>query len=485
MTTPPYDHAPIPSAIPADPPPECPAHAGGTESARLYGPDVEADYTAAEESLRARFGPVAPVTLQGGIPAWLILGYHENLEVMRNPVQFSRDSRHWNIQLDEGSPLAPLTAWQPLCNLTDGDEHARLRAAVTQSLTNFSSRQEAGSGGHGVHRYVVWRSHQLIDEFVERGSADLITEFADLLPLRVISRLLGLSEAHVPVLVDSVRDMISGSATAVASNDQITRLLYELVALKREAPGHDVTSRLIAYKVDERLDERLGEQHLRQEVAEHLRMLLTATHSTTAPLLASTLHMTLTDPRFRGHLAGGQMTLPNAVEQVLWDSPPFPRLVGRWATSDAELAGQHIRAGDLLVHALAAANRDPRVRPDLNEPMHGNNAHLSFSAGPHECPGKGLARGMVSAGVDILQERLDGLRLAAPESEIHERQELMSRRLDRLTVTFTPSPRRTGGGAPLGRQPQPPAVPTPSTPPPAPEPAAPRGSRTRRILGQG
>lgn len=481
MTTPPYDHAPIPSAPPAGPPPECPAHAGSAEGARLYGPEVEGDYTAAEEALRARFGPVAPVTLQGGVPAWLILGYHENLEVMRNPVQFSRDSRHWNIQLDPDSPLAPLTAWQPLCNLTDGDEHTRLRAAVTQSLTNFSTSQEAGGGGHGVHRYVVWRSHQLIDDFVERGSADLITEFADLLPLRVISRLLGLSETHVPVLVDSVRDLVSGSATAVASNDQITRLLYELVALKREAPGHDITSRLIAHK----LDERLGEEHLRQEVAEHLRMLLTATQSTTAPLLASTLHMTLTDPRFRGHLAGGQMTLPNAVEQVLWDAPPFPRLVGRWATVDMELAGHRIRRGDLLVHSLAAANRDPLVRPDLHEPMHGNNAHLSFSAGPHECPGKSLARGIVSAGVDVLQDRLEGLRLAVPESEIRERQGLMSRHLDRLAVTFQPRPRKSGGGAPLGRQPQPPAVPAPATHAPSAEPGQPRGSRTRRILGQG
>ncbi|MDJ1131919.1 cytochrome P450 [Streptomyces iconiensis] len=448
MTTPPYEHPHFASK--SGPPPGCPAHARGIESARLYGPEVEADYTAAEEALRKRFGPVAPVTLQGDVPAWLILGYRENLEVMRNPSLFTRDSRHWNIQLDEGSPLAPLTAWQPLTNLTDGEEHTRLRAAVTQSLANFSSRQESESGGHGVHRYVVWRSHQLIDQFAARGSADLISEFADLLPLRVISRLLGLSEAHVPALVDSVRDTISGSATAVTSSEQITRLLYDLVALKREVPGHDITSRLITHK----LGERLGEEHLRQEVAEHLRMLLTATHSTTAPLLGSTLRMSLSDRRFRGHLAGGQMTLPTAVEQVLWDSPPFPRLVGRWATADTDLAEQRIRKGDLLVHGLAAANRDPKIRPDLDEPMHGNNAHLSFSAGPHECPGKNLARGIVSAGIDVLQERLEGLRLAVPTSEVHESQALMSRHLDRLPVTFTPRPHRAGVGGPPGAQPQ-------------------------------
>ncbi len=399
---------------------------------------MESDFTAAEESLRARYGPVAPVTLQGGVPAWLVLGYEENLEVMRDAGRFTRDSRAWNIQLDDQHPLAPLTAWQPLLNLTDGEEHTRLRKAVVKSLSNFnSSASMTESAGHGIQLYVARRARLLIDEFIERGKADLVSQFADLLPLQVIAHLLGLSEEHVPALVGSVPDTITGSDTAVESNRQVTALLYDLVDRKTHAPGHDITSRLIAHKVRE----GLGGDDLRREVAEHLRMILTMTHSSMPAVLASTLRMMLTDSRFRGELAGLQMTLPDAVEQVLWDFPPMIRLIGRWALVDTWLAGQLVKKGDLLVHAIGAANRDPKIRPDINEPLRGNKSHVSFSAGAHECPGQDLVRGIASVGIDVLHERLRDLRLAVPSSEVREEQALMSRHLNKLPVTFTPGKR--------------------------------------------
>jgi hypothetical protein len=154
--------------------------------------------------------------------------------------------------------------------------------------------------------------------------------------------------------------------------------------------------------------------------------------------------MVLTDSRFRGNLAGGHMTLPDALEQVLWDEPPFTAVYGRYATGDTELAGQQIKAGDLLILSLAAGNLDPEIRPDLDVPVHGNRSHLAFSGGPHECPGQDIGRAIADTGIDTLLSRLPDLSLAVDEKELKHRTSLLSRELVELPVTFTPPGPATG-----------------------------------------
>lgn len=153
------------------PPPGCPAHArgGGAGIARLYGAEAEEDPAAFYERLRAQHGPVAPVLLHGDLPAWLVLGHRENLDVMRTPSLYSRDSRRWNM-FEEGrvapdSPLGPTVGWQPICVFADGAEHERLRGAVTDSLAKVDRR--------GVRRYVVRHTKHLVQEFASAGKAIL------------------------------------------------------------------------------------------------------------------------------------------------------------------------------------------------------------------------------------------------------------------------------------------------------------------------
>ncbi len=427
------------------PPPGCPAHGHSPESARrLYGPEADADPRALYEQLRDEHGAVAPVLLPGDRPAWLVLGHRENLEVSRTPSLFSRDSRLWR-DMQQGKvppdhPLAPLTTWQPLCVFADGEEHARLRKAVTESLARFEAR--------GIRRYVTRFANQLIDNFEGSGRADLVEQFADQLPMRVITQLFGMPDDYGPRLVDAAKDMIQGTETAVASNEYITVALQELVDRKRISPGHDVASKLLEHPA----------QLTGDEVREHLRVLLVSANEPTVNLIANTLRLVLTDSRFRATLAGGHMTLPDALEQVLWDEPPMTTNIGRWATGDAQLAGKTIKTGDMLLLGLAAGNADPQIRPDKSTPMHGNRSHLAFSGGPHECPGQDLGRAIVDTGIDTLLSRLPDLRLGVPEERLKWDNALMSRRLVALPVEFTA--RRSKGPARPG-----PSVPSVELPP--------------------
>ncbi|MCK1797275.1 cytochrome P450 [Streptomyces sp. XM4193] len=441
------------------PPPGCPAHQlGQGQLRRLYGPEAEGDPSALYDELRAEHGQVAPVLVHGDLPAWLVLGHRENLDAARTPSRFSRDSRHWRAA-QEGlvppdHPLTPMTAWQPVCHFVDGSQHERLRAAVTGSLARFDRR--------GVRRYVTRFAHQLVDRFADAGEAELVAEFAEHLPMLVMTQLMGMPEEYGPRLVQAARDLIKGTETAVESNDYVTTALRQLVERKQTQPGHDFASWLIEHESALSTD----------EVTEHLRLVLIAAYETTANLIVNTLLMVLTDRRFRASLSGGHMTLPDALEQVLWDAPPLSTVLGRWATGDTTLGGQQIKTGDLLLLGLAAGNTDPEIRPDLHQPVHGNRSHLAFSSGPHECPGQDIGRAIADTGIDVLLARLPDLGLGVNETELVWDSSLMSRHLRQLPVRFTPAQERRG--KPAASSP----APEPSTPAPAPAAQPDRAART-------
>jgi cytochrome P450 len=393
---------------------------------------------------------VAPVLIEGDVPAWLVLGYRENMDAARNPSRFSRDSRLWrdwnegNVKPD--SPLIPMVGWRPDCVSQDGEEHRRLRAAVNDSLARFDRS--------GVRRHIQRYADQLVDGFAADGEAELISRYADQLPMRVLTHLFGMAEEDGPHLVEACAGLIKGGEKALEYNEYVGQALSELATRKRAHPGHDFASWLIGHPALLTDD----------EVLVHLRLVLIAANETTTALIANTLRVVLTDPRFRASLTGGLMTVPDAVEQVLWDAPPLAVCPARFATADMEFGGRRVRAGDLLLLGLAAGNADPAVRPDPTTSMQGNRSHLAFSRGPHECPGQDIARAITDTAVDALLARLPDIHLSVPETVLSWNSSTWSRHLDTLPATFTP------------RRPAPPA--TATAPPPDPSTLPTRSTQT-------
>ncbi|MFI8231686.1 cytochrome P450 [Streptomyces sp. NPDC085900] len=410
------------------PPPGCPAHGIGPGGLRrLYGPGAE-DLGAVYEELRAQYGTVAPALLHEDVPIWVVLGHSENLHMVRTSSQFCRDPRQWSA-LQDGTikpdhPLMPHIAWQPICCHAEGDEHLRLRGAVTGAMSTIDHR--------GIRRYINRATQQLVNKFCGEGRADLVSQFAEYLPMAVMCEILGMPEEYNDQIVQAARDMLKGTETAIASNAYIMDALVRLTARRRAAPLDDFTSHLINHPA------RLTDD----EISQHLRVVLIAAYETTANLLANVLRVVLTDPRFRAQLNGGQMTVPEAVEQTLWDEPPFTTILPYIAKRDTELGGQHIRKGDALLLGIAPGNVDPRVRPDLNANMQGNRSHLAFGGGAHECPGQDIGRAIADVGVDALLTRLPDVELACDEDELRWRASIVSRHLVELPVYFAPKPQQ-------------------------------------------
>ncbi|MBD0837952.1 cytochrome P450 [Streptomyces sp. TRM68416] len=411
-----------------DPPPGCPAHGVGPGGLRrLYGPEAE-DLSDLYEQLREEYGPVAPVLLHDDVPMWVVLGHTENLHMVRTPSQFCRDSRIWNPLLEgmvkPDHPLMPHIAWEPICSYAEGDEHLRLRGAVTGAMSTIDHRN--------IRRHINRYTQRLVNDFCEQGEADLVSQFAEHLPMAVMCEILGMPEEYNDRIVQATRDMLRGTETAIASHAYVMSALQRLTERRRTDPSDDFTSQLMAHPA------RLTDD----EITKHLWVVLMAAYEATANLIANVLRMVLTEPGFRAQLKGGQMTVPEAVEQSLWNEPPFSTVFAYYAKQDTELGGQRIRKGDGLLFGIAPGNIDPRVRPDLSANMQGNRSHLAFGGGPHECPGQDIARGIADTGVDALLMRLPDVQLDCEEDELTWRQSIASRHLVELPVRFAPKPQQ-------------------------------------------
>ncbi|OLT28597.1 cytochrome [Nocardiopsis sp. CNR-923] len=412
------------------------------QPARLHGPQPDAGLDALWEGLRERHGAVAPVELEDGVRAWVLLGYHENLTVLRNQRLFTRDTRRWREVVEGRVDLAtsrPTLSWRPNALYSDGPQHTRLRTPIVDALARVDLT--------ATERVVRRIADDLVDAFVSRGSADLVSEFAGPLPVLVVNRLYGLSDSYGHMLGD-LTSIVFEEDTKRGS-DAVSRLqqyFAGLVVRKRERPGADLVSWMLEHPVG------LSDH----EVAHQAALINNASHQPTTHLIGNTVRTLLTDPEIRQAQADARVSIQDLLDHVMWTDMPFQLLAARFALQDVRIGGADVRAGDALLIGFAPGHRDPAVRPDP-EPGDsgvaiGNRAHLMFGAGPHACPARELARMIAAVAVRTLTERLTGLRLAVPTEDLRMVPSVFVRGLRELPVVFVPGePLRQAGPDPTPR----------------------------------
>ncbi|WP_432252087.1 cytochrome P450 [Streptomyces sp. HNM1019] len=425
MTSPTRDSAstPGPTSGPT-PPPGCPAHSGQAPAGQglepLYGPEFAADPAAAYARLR-QYGRIAPVELAPGVPASLVTSYQTALDILRSPETFSKDARHWQALTDGAipmdNPVAPMMMYRPNALCSDGEQHHRLRSATNDTFDRLDL--------HALRRYVERSADFLIDLFGPRGEADLLEEYCARLPLLVFNQLFGCPPELSDTLVRAL-SALSAHFDVTEDSEQANAVLAEslsrLIALKRENPGPDMTSWLIAHPAG-LTDEELINQ---------LSLLIGAGTQPQQNLICNGLLLLLSDERFRGDLAGGTMLIEDALNEVLWKDPPLPNFCFHYPRRDVTVDGHRLSMGDPVVISLAAANNDPYLLSNRR----GNRAHLAWGAGPHTCPAKDPAQLIASVAVEKLLDRLPDLELAVPAERLRWRPGPFQRAVAALPVRF-------------------------------------------------
>ncbi len=371
------------------------------------------------ERLRSQYGGLAPVEIMPGVPGWLLLGYKENLQVLRDQTYFSADPRPWS---SSGAPPVRSGA------LTrDGDEHQRLRVPIVEALASVGTQQLVPV----VERAAV----RLIGEVEAKGTADLIADYAAPLPALILNELFGLPDSYGRLLADLTERLWSGDPARAEPAALAVRSYFQgLVVRKRAEPGTDIASLILAHP------HGLSDD----EAVEALSLLWETGHEPTTHLIGNALLKLLEDPDVWTAYLGGTLAPEDFVDYVMWTDSPIRVLAGRYSTMDIRFAGARVGQGDPLLFGFASAHTDPSMARGAEDTMTlaGNRSHLSWGAGAHRCPATAFARELVRTAIDIGVDRMRGMVMAVEPAELKWRSSLCVHGLTELPVWFTPTGER-------------------------------------------
>jgi cytochrome P450 len=372
---------------------------------------------------RLREEPLARVRLPYGDGAWLVTG-HADVKAVLSDQRFSLAAA-----LGKDQPrLRPMTRDGGGLFSKEPPEHTRLRSLVARE---FGARRV-----EGLRIRARDLAGELIDAMEAKGPpADLIDDFAIPLPTTIICELLGIPGGDHRRLWGWAQSVLSNTSTEqelTIRGKELYSYLGEILELRRREPGDDVLSGLVRAR-DE--DGRIDEEELLSLASD----LLIAGFVSTTNQIGNFFYHLLSSPADLAHLRERPETIPKAVEELL---RYVPLLVGftlpRYATEDVELGGVMIKAGEAVIVATAAANRDPGIFPDPEQVVLDRqiNPHVGFGHGVHYCVGAHLARLELQVALESVLDRMPGLRFAVPEAELSWKTDAMVIGLNALPVSW-------------------------------------------------
>lgn len=363
----------------------------------MHGIEVSSLYAELREN-----EPLSRVQLPYGETAWLATRYDHVKAVLSDP-RFSR-------ALAQGLNQPRMRAE----NVGDGvmgmdpPDHTRLRRLVGKAFT--ARRVEK------MRHDVQERAGALVDAMVTQvdgGPVDLVEGFARPLPVSVICDLLGVPFEDHHRFRKWTEAMTNDETTTgnvlAAIGPELDAYLGGLIEQRRRKPTDDLLGALVRAR-DE--GDKLDEGELISIAGPGLLAGGAETVSSGIPNFVYTL---LTHPEELALLRRRPELLPSAVEELLRYVPiNTAAMFARYSLEDIQLGGTTIRAGEPVLPALAAANRDPEVfdDPERIDLTRSTNPHLAFGQGPHHCIGAQLARLELQVALGTLLERFPGLRLA-------------------------------------------------------------------------
>lgn len=397
---------PSPSPLPPPFPPPFP----------LYEEEFAADPHSAYARMRADHGPLVPVELAPGVPATLVIGYAEALHILRDEYRFPADPRVWQRTVPDSCPVKPMMEWRPNAIRSQGAEHTRYRAANTAAIDAVDE--------HKLHDLVERISHRAIAGFRPAGQADLLVDFAWPLTFQVLSDLLGCPDSIGHRIADGMNKLFDGGEIAIRGNVILNQAVADLVAVKRNRPGYDITSRLIAHSA--RLDDT--------EMSHQIVTLYGAGIEPVVNLITNTLVRLLTDVEFSGDVHAGDASVREALDFVLYRDPPLANFCFAYPPHPVNLGGYLLPAHQPVVISMAGCNNDPALGDPQN--ASGNRAHLAWSAGPHACPARSQAYLIAESAITYLLDALPEMELACAPQDLTWRPGPFHRAIAHLPVVF-------------------------------------------------
>jgi cytochrome P450 len=344
-----------------------------------------------------------------GVEAWLVSRYTDVREVLDHPERFSNAGI---ADIIERHPPDGLTS-EKLSRIRAGSlisfdppEHTRLRRILAPEFTERRMRR------------LEPRIREIVDErlsAIERAGppSDLMADFARPAVAQVLGGLLGLTDDACAEYLEHISKYLSLSLPEeerLRHGREAYACSVEMVAKVQAEPGEGMLGMLVReYGDDLSSDELRG-------IAD---LLLAAGYESTASMLGLGTLALLRHPEQLTIVRDEPGRVDTAVEELLRWLSVIHAVIGKVTTTEVEIAGQRIGAGELVMYTLPAANRDPLLcdDPDRLDVTRGSVRHLAFGHGIHHCLGAPLARKVMRIALPALLRRFPGLRAVSDEAE--------------------------------------------------------------------
>ena len=291
----------------------------------------------------------------------------------------------------------------------DEPEHSRYRGLIQQAFTRkIQARWETEL----VHPIV----HKLIDDFADRGRADLVRELTFPFPVNVIAGMLGLPHEDLPQFHRWAVELISVGhdwERGLAASKKLAEYFGGILAERREQPREDLISLLAQVELD-------GHRLTDDDIFAFLRLLLPAGAETTYRSSSNLLFGLLSHPEQLDAVRKDRSLIPQAIEEGLrWEAPLTG--ISRKASKDVEIFGVKIPKDATVAVNMGSANHDETryENPEAFDIFRPPQQHMAFAFGPHRCLGMHLARMETTVALNAVFDRLPGVRLDPDAEDVH------------------------------------------------------------------
>jgi cytochrome P450 len=361
-------------------------------------------------------GPLHYLDVGGKWAVWSIFSHAECASIAKDPRLSAKRAQQMLLPL----PLSKQSEFSELARMLslwlifmDPPEHTRLRKLLNKGFS--------AAAIEALRPQVETIVDQMLAPLQRGSQVELMNEFANPMPVRIILEMLGIPHELRDTFVDWSRAIavFRGNPNrtveeARAAQDALIRLtdfFRKTVAERRQNKGRDLISLLIDIEEE-------GEVLTEEELYAQCIALLFAGHETTRNLIGNGIYTLLRHPQEATELRERPDLIRSAVEEILRYESPV-QFTARVLKEDIVVCGQPIRKGWTVLCMLGAANRDPKQfkEPDQLNLKRLNNQHLAFSAGIHACIGAQLARLEGQVAIMNLVQRFPEMRLAGPKPE--------------------------------------------------------------------
>ncbi len=343
----------------------------------------------------ARLREEAPLYRNDELDFWALSRHDDVLTAFRNPSQLSN---RFGVSLDPAA-YGP-DAHRAMSFLAmDPPDHTRMRSLVSKAFTP----RRVAELEESIRRLAVDHA----DAAVERGQFDFVADFAGLLPMDVISEMIGVPRAdrvEVRRLADLLMHRVEGlndiPPDGIEAALSMAGYFDDMVRIRRVRASDDLTSALLGADLS-------GDRLSDDEVISFLFLMVVAGNETTTKLLANAWYWGWRFPDERAKVFADPGRIPDWLEETLRFDTSSQMLL-RVTTGDVELHGTVLPDGERVLLLVGSANRDPRIFPEPERYDIGRDTSklVSFGSGRHFCLGAALARLEARVGLQELLHRV-------------------------------------------------------------------------------